>query len=172
MLLAISLLPTLLTLVYQYAVTYVRTSVVTSKVVFAPFEVWRVLSPNIPLSLILSLIGPVLLFASLTREQKKSLPVILSGATTLVAILQLILLGERSANGSLAASGNWFWGSYASIFILFVVLIIEYCKPGPLVGISKNRSITRTVAGLALTAHIASGIYYFLNIGMPGYADF
>ena len=42
-----------------------------------------------------------------------------------VSVLQLTLLAERLTGGAIAMDGNFFWGSYSAIFMVFVVSAIS-----------------------------------------------
>jgi hypothetical protein len=152
---------------------YVNPSVITAKPTLAPFVVWSAFSPNIALSLSLSLIGPALVFVALSKDRRRSLPIIVSWATLLVGIAELSLLGEGRADGGIALSGNWFWGAYTAATIVFLVSIVELFRQFRSSEIRPPaRVLTTYVAALALCGHVASGIYYVLNIGVGHYANY
>ena len=172
-LLAIAFLPAAVVLAYQYVVVYVNASVITAKPTFAPFVVWSAFSPNIILSIALSLAGPLLVFIALSRERRRSLPMVISWTTLLVGIFQLSFLGEGLSDGKIALSGNWFWGAYTAATIVFIVSIVELFRQ---LRPSEARTLARTpttyIAALAICGHVASGIYYVLNIGVGHYANY
>ncbi len=172
-LLAIGFVPAALVLAYQYVVVYVNPSVITAKPTFAPFIVWSAFSPNIVLSIALSLIGPLLVLIALPRERRRSLPVVIGWATLLVGIVQLSILGEGLSDGKIALSGNWFWGAYTAATIVFIVSIVELFRQFRFSeGRTPGRIMTTYVAALAICGHVASGIYYVLNIGVGHYANY
>lgn len=173
LLVLIAFLPAGLVLAYQYLVVYVDPSVITAKPTFAPFVVWSAFSPNIALSIVLSLVGPALVFIALPKERRRSLPIVMGWVTLLVSIIQLSLLGEGRTDGGIALSGNWFWGSYTVATIVFIISIVELLRQ---IRSSEVRTSAQTlvmyVAALAICGHVASGIYYVLNIGVGHYANY
>jgi hypothetical protein len=173
LILAIAYVPVLAALCYQYLVVYVGAPIVTStKPSFDPLAVWRAFSPNIPLSLALSLAGPILVFVALRPDRRRSLPVVLSWVALLIAIAQAALLGEQDKAGHLVLDGNWFWGAYTALAIVFFVSFIELVRLVRSTPHSLERNLIIGVAVLALVGHIAAGVYYVLNIGAGDYPSY
>jgi hypothetical protein len=115
----------------------------------APLAVWRLYSPNIPASILLSLafpLGVLLLHWPLARRQPT---LALAWSVLLVAVLQMALLAER---GPRRTHANFFWGSYTANYLLFVESAVL------LAGAPRS---ARTTAGWGLlAAHAATGLVY------------
>src|SRR5690606_22125386 len=79
--------------------------------VVAPLAAWRNFSDNIPWSIVLSLFGVVVALIALIIRRGVTPDVVLAWSVLGVAIVELCLLAEQMSDGSLANSGNWFWGA-------------------------------------------------------------
>lgn len=171
-LLAVGFLPAAAVLIGQYISVYVG-GFRQEELVIKPFAAWEVFSSNIPLSIALSIAGPVLILFAISPEQRRKPWIVLAWLAFVVALLETIFLAELSpTDGSLNQSGNWFWGSYTAIALLFLVSGIEAVRTfrsGPL---SPERRLVLFVAAIALIGHVATGIYYVLSIGTPAYGKF
>lgn len=108
--------PAILTLVYQWYFTFVHNNFLASgaKTIIAPFFVWSKYSPHIPFSLLLSIAFP--LFVSLFYFKKIDFYLKLSWLTFLVALSITVTFAEYPNWGA----GNYFWGSIAANYILFL----------------------------------------------------
>jgi hypothetical protein len=143
----------------QYADTYMGSSGTTSfsgestHVIIAPFAVWKLYSPNIPASLLLSIAFPLSVVVLYFREVKTNPMVLLAWGVWAVAVLQYVLLAE---SGEYLADGNWGWGSNIAMYIVFLV--------SAMVFLSRPRSPRYYLAAVLFALHIATGIYYFTKI--------
>ena len=116
--------PAILTLVYQWYFTFVHNNFLApgAKTIVAPFFVWSNYSPHIPLSLLLSIPFPLLVL--LFYFKKIDFYLKLSWLTFLVALTITITFAEYPNWGA----GNYFWGSIAANYILFLFSIAFLLK--------------------------------------------
>ena len=119
----------------------------------APLAVWSQWSPNIVASLLLSLAFPLGVVVLFFKEIKHNFTVLLAWGVFAIALLQYMLLTET---GEAAADGNWGWGSNLAIYILFLVSVTTF--------VSQPRSFKFYFVAALFGLHVASGIYYYLNI--------
>lgn len=98
----------------------------------------------------------------LSRKQKMDTTVVLTVLFNLVAIVEMMLLGE---SGFRAADGNFGWGMMGASLMLWVVCMIRFLKedvvkrwykPGNLIG------------WLLLGWHLVSGVYYIAYLFTTG----
>jgi hypothetical protein len=126
-------------------------------VALEPLAVWRLYSPNIPASIVLSVAFPLvvlLLCWPIARQQSR---LVLAWSVLLVAVLQMALLAESGARWS---HGNFFWGAYAANYILFVesAALLASLPRSP-------RSPRSILAWSILGAHAIAGVVY---VGFAG----
>jgi hypothetical protein len=143
----------------QYADSYLSSGVTpsasatSSPFIIAPFAVWTLYSPNIPASLLLSIAFPLSVAILYFDKIKANLPTLLAWGVWLVALLQYILLAET---GEYFRDGNWGWGSNIAMYIVFLTsMMVVLSEP-----ISRRFYLVTVV----WTLHLATGIYYFVNI--------
>ena len=74
-------------------------------------------------------------------------------------------------SGAINNDGNLFWGSYAALFVVFVVTVTELCRVIVSGGWprSRVRRALVVVAIVALMGHAGSGLYYATHAGVDGY---
>jgi hypothetical protein len=108
--------PAILTLAYQWYFTFIHNNFLVpgAKTIIAPFFVWSNYSPHIPVSLLLSIAFPLLVL--LFYFKKIDLYLKLSWLTFLAALSFTIIFSEYPNWGA----GNYFWGSIAANYILFL----------------------------------------------------
>lgn len=116
--------PAILTLVYQWYFTFVHNNFLApgAKTIIAPFFVWSKYSPHIPFSLFLSIAFPLLVLLFYFRKIDFYLK--LSWLTFLVALFITVTFAEYPNWGA----GNYFWGSIAANYILFLFSIAFLLK--------------------------------------------
>jgi hypothetical protein len=136
-------------LLLQFALTYGGDS--KSSIIIDPFGVWGNYSPYIVRSLLLSIAYPALYTILNLRTLSSSTK--LSWGIFLVALLQFSLLAEM---GDRYFDGNWSWGSYISLYILFVSVTKDFLK--------QKFSWKSIPVLLVLLAHLASGVLYLNKI--------
>jgi len=79
------------------------------------------------------------------------------------------LLAERFKDGRISLDGNFFWGSYSAIFMLFVVSAISLARAffdGPTSG---GRRAALFAAFIVLALHAGTGFYYLERAGVSGF---
>lgn len=165
-------LPATLLLASQYLLVFGAGGVRKTELTFAPFAVWSTFSANIPISIGLSIAGPLVVLLVLPRSLKRDPGLVLSWAVLTVSILQLALLAERTQNGTISMEGNFFWGSYSGVFMVFVASAISLTKAyisGPDSARHRGRLMIATVI---LTLHVATGFYYLGRAGVEGFPVF
>jgi hypothetical protein len=113
----------------------------------APLAVWRLYSPDIPASILLSLAFPLAVLVLHWAAARRQPPLLLAWSVLLVAILQMALLAERGPRWTHA---NFFWGAYAANYILFVESAVLLA--------AAPRSWRTTVAWALLAAHAGAGL--------------
>lgn len=115
----------------------------------APLAVWRLYSPNIPASTLLSIAFPLAVLILHWPAASRQAPLRLAWFVLLIAVLQMAFLAER---GPRRTHGNLFWGAYAANYLLFVESVVV------LAGEPRSR---RTICAWALLAcHAVSGLAY------------
>lgn len=121
------------------------------------FGPWSLYSPNIPLSLLLSVAFPasvlLLSYGSVLADREA----MFSWLVFLVALIQAAFLAE---SGGRLAHGNFFWGAHLALMILF----ITHAK----ISLTEKRRRHRTIEFGVLTLHVGSGIYYYVNFASGG----
>jgi hypothetical protein len=115
----------------------------------APLAVWRLYSPNIPASILLSLAFPLGVLVLHWKIARRQAQLALAWSVLLVAVLQMALLAER---GPRWPHANFFWGAYAANYLLFVESAVL------LAGAPRSRRTT--LAWGLLAAHAAAGVVY------------
>ena len=124
-------------------------------IAFAPFGVWRLYSPNIPVSLLLSVAFPLGVILLYYQEVKTDVSVLLAWGVFLVATAQYALLAET---GERFADANWIWASNIAMYLLFLVSTV--------VLLAQPRSKRFYFLGSLLALHVAAGIYYYARVAL------
>jgi hypothetical protein len=124
-------------------------------VVFAPLAVWRLYSPNIPVSLFLSVVFPLGVAVLYFSEIKRDTSVVLAWAVLLVAIAQYALLAE---SGERFMDANWIWASNFAMYLVFLV--------STAVLLAQRRSRRFYFLAVLFGLHLASGIYYYARVAL------
>ncbi len=163
-LLLIMFIPVVLVLIFQYVAVFDAEFIRKTTLSFAPFQVWSKYSANLSLSLFLSLAGPVLMLIALSARGRMSAAVVISWSTLIVAIAQLALFAEVFEDGTISYEGNWFWGSYTAITIVFLWTIIALLDDLKSEVTTSWDSVIRPITAVAISAHVFSGVYYLLTV--------
>ena len=165
----IAFLPTALLLADQYLLVFGSKGVRKTNFVFAPFAVWETYSASVPISIGLSIAGPLAVLLAVPRKWRTGRAMTLAWAVLVFSVLQLALLAEKFENGSISMEGNFFWGSYSAIFMVFVVSAIALARAyldGP---VSVGRRAGLFTAFILLSLHVATGLYYLGRAGVSGF---
>ena len=132
-----------------------------SKVVVRPFLVWSRFSPNIPLSLMLSLVFPIVYLilhpTELCNEQLRYV-----WSLYVVSVLIFILFAET---GPRLYHGNFLWQASICSYILFLVTCSRYGARLIELGAWAWRNV---VLSLCLLVHLLSGLVYMSSILIQG----
>lgn len=137
----------------------------------APLAAWQLFSDNIPWSLLLSLLGVIIALIVLLALRQHTCEQMLAWAVLGLAILQLSLFAERLPDGSLAESGNWFWGAYTALMVLVLWSATALRASISRAGTTRRRILPIVAVGF-LGLHVAAGIYYALSVGTPAYGAY
>ncbi len=123
-----------------------------------PLAVWRLYSPHISVSILLSLAFPLGVLACCFRTARRPGALALAWSVLLVAVLQMAWLAEP---GPRLTHGNFFWAAYTANYLLFVESAV--------VLIAAPRSSRTWAAWSLLGAHTLAGLVYVgrLIAGIP-----
>lgn len=164
-LIALSFLPATLMLVVQYGLVF-RASVRDTSMTIAPLAVWKQFSDNIPLSILLSVAGPLVALLVLPRIARKSHDLVLAWGALAIAVLQMSVLAEAAPGGAIDLDGNFFWGSYTAMLVVFLVSVIALARAFPAWPSGAGRRVAVVVAVVLIGLHVASGLVYVLFAGV------
>lgn len=156
--------PVTLLLAYQYLMVFAAGGVRETSPALRPFAEWSLHTDSIPLSLMLSLAGPLAALLAIGGERRRSLAVVLSWSTVVVAVAQLALLAEVESDGAISGHGNWFWGAHLAVLMLFVVSFVELARASLSWPQRKARRGAIVVAAALLALHVMSGVIYAVGI--------
>lgn len=165
----LAFLPTTLLLAYQYLLVFGSEGFRQTDLVFAPLVVWKTFSANVPISIGLSIAGPLAVLLAVPRKWLRDRAMVLAWLVLAVSVLQVALLAERFKDGRISLDGNFFWGSYSAIFMLFVVSAISLARAffdGPTSG---GRRAALFAAFIVLALHAGTGFYYLERAGVSGF---
>jgi hypothetical protein len=90
-----------------------------------------------------------------TRKQKWDTCCILTLLLNMVAILEMIILGE---GGSRSQDGNFAWGLMGASMMLWIVCLIRFLKNEDMKQWFKPKNL---IAWALLAWHLVSGVYYY-----------
>jgi hypothetical protein len=162
---AVAIVPALLTLVLQWRWAYAHDSHLTSassRIVFAPFEAWHLHTKSVLLSTLRSIAFPLAYAALYPGGLRRSTRLGLAWATFLSAWLWVALAAE---SGVRMWNFNFSWGAHLACYILFVATIQDWLQRDP------DRRPRDVVLGVLLSAHLVSGLIYFMRLAVGlGYA--
>ena len=135
------------------------------RTVVLPFREWQNFSENIPLSLLLSVIGPLCIAAIQGKEFYKRPENILSWTIYALALFMYAFLGEMRS-GEVLAQGNWTWAASLAAYLLFLssmATLLQLTRGAP-DSKSHIASIKIYLAWLLMFLHTASGILYLFDL--------
>ena len=91
----------------------------------------------------------------LSRKQKMDTTLVFTVLFNLVAIVEMMLLGE---SGFRAADGNFGWGMMGASLMLWIVCMIRFLKNEDMKQWFKPKKL---IAWTLLAWHLVSGVYYY-----------
>ena len=162
-------LPPVLLMAYQYSLVFGAEGIRQTKIGFAPFDVWSIYSENIPISIVVSLAGPVAVFLAVPRKWRSDQAIWLAWLVLAVSMLQFALLAEQDVDGASLGSANFFWGSYSAIFMVFVVSAIALARAYLEGQAAGGRRVALFTAFMFLSLHAGTGLYYMGRAGVSGF---
>lgn len=132
-----------------------------SGVAIRPFMVWRSFSPDIPLSVLLSLVFPAAYVLLYPKESGEPL-MRYAWSLYIASVLIFILFAET---GPRLSHGNFFWQTVVCAYILFFVTCARFSQRLFASGVKqwKNRILVA-----CLSAHVLSGMVYLPSIFVRG----
>ena len=148
--------PVLLVILAQYFGTFGEAT--GGGIAIRPFAVWRLFSPHIAVSLGLSVAFPLVALAVSWRRALRDSALMVAWAVFVLALLELIILAEK---GKAFPYGNFFWGSYAALFVLFLTSARTLL-------VTQAHGWRSLVAWGAFWAHGASGVLYLVYLLVSG----
>jgi hypothetical protein len=172
--LALVVLPTVLLLAVQYYLTFTVGTQVFEKptIGFEPFQVWSSYSANIPMSVILSLAGPLLAIPAMTKKRRRSLPIVTSWLVLGFAAAEYAFMTEYGTNGLPTNNGNWTWAVIPAMSVLFFVTLIQLVKSIGEPESYPQQRIVQVLACACFAMHLLSGVFYVMNVGVAGFPTF
>jgi uncharacterized membrane protein YidH (DUF202 family) len=174
---ALAFLPCLVLLAFQYLTGYAtgNTGAETltwedgdklqlfarDRIVFDLLGVWRTMTPNIPVSILLGFAFPLSVLAFRFRRVVRDVPLCLAWIMTTVGLLQFSILAEVARY----RHGNFMWGYLGAMSLLFAFSMVEYLRW--LASSEQNSRIQRIgliLSSILLSLHAVSGLFYLIRI--------
>ncbi|STY29509.1 Uncharacterised protein [Legionella wadsworthii] len=139
---ALIIIPALMTLSYQWYFTFVKNELFNhpTATVFAPFLVWSTYSPHLFISLLLSIAFPLIILVFYFKKMDRFL--IIAWLTFLVSLGIFSFFAEYPVH----LNGNFWWGSIASNYILFLF--------------SVKLLLTQSINWKSITAYSILGLHF------------
>lgn len=173
---AFAYIPVVLLVIVQYVMTFWGTEGLNSGegVIFAWLEVLGFWAPNVFIStILLPMLFPMYALLIDFRNNLQDREVWLALCCFCTAWLEAAVLAE---NGKRMYDGNFTWGLYIAMFLMWVVMLkrfIKYCKNTvssvPDVFLSVKLKGYKIYIGLILfSVHIFCGLYYFYYLVSKG----
>ena len=153
-----------MTLAWQYYYTYINKgslSYTSNGIVFAPLEVYRILSPDSLLpKFLFSILLPLTVYLLYFGKAKQHLPLNLAWLTFLFSGFDAYFLAE---DGPEKSFGNLLWSGQITLFILFAVSVAFFIREEFTV---QNTGPWKRYARMAtclvvLALHLVSGMAYY-----------
>lgn len=149
------ILPTVFILAIQWYFTFKSNNLFShpNKTIINPFLVWRLYSPHLFISFILSICFPLIILCFYIHKFDKF--IIFAWFTFLLALLMIIFLAEYPGY----PAGNYFWGAIASNYILFLYSVATLLK--------QKVDYKFYICSFIFMLHLFSGLYllysFFIN---------
>lgn len=168
--LGLALLPAVILLGVQYILIFGSHGVAKTHLALAPFAVWNVYSASVPVSIGLSVAGPLAVLLVLPKKWRNERAMALAWLVLMASLVQVALFAEQLQSGAIASGGNFFWGSYSAMFMVFVVSAISLVRAILDGRTSLARRAALWAAALVLALHAGSGIYYVMRAAVTSTA--
>ena len=153
-----------ITLIFiQYTILYVNSLNASglyddSKVVISIFQVWSHFSPNIPISLLGSILFPVIYIAFYWKEACQNLLMKYTISGYIIAVIIFSLFME---------TGNSVWQCIVTSYILYMVVSAFFLKK---INVAKNNNSSLVLSNknkiilFVFCLHLLSGLFYIIKI--------
>jgi hypothetical protein len=155
---ALLLAPALAVLCLQYFSTYQHDGA-TDRIHYDFLGVWRLMSPNVGVSILLVLAFPLAVLSFRFNSAVRNRQLMFSWLLTGIAIAQFALFAEDVKYGH----GNFSWGYAIVLPLLFVFSTCEFLRW--LRGPSSPRPCVKllvVIAAVLFSLHVYSGVFYFI----------
>jgi hypothetical protein len=153
------LIPGILILAIQYALTYYFPSTDNNSIIFSPLGVMSSISSNLMMKLILSILFPFSVLIFNFQQIIRDKTMLLAWLGFLVSLVQTYFLAE---GGNRFGNGNFLWGSQIMLFILFVVSAryLWRIKIGSRSFSNPEKAIELGIFSL----HVLAGVAYYVSL--------
>lgn len=170
LLLAVTYIPTICVLVWQYVVEFEGTYNNGDErgMGFKVGGSWAMYSDNIPLAIILAALFPIIMLIIHRKQLRESEQFRFSWQIFLISLLIYFFLIEK---GYRAKDGNFGWGYLYGLFLVFFTSIEEWIKDVReliMIGGAKSQKIVVVLETFLMLVHFAFGIHY-LQLLFMGY---
>lgn len=136
----------------------------TSAIGWAPMAVVSHYSSFIPLTFLTSVAFPLITVIVLRKRVLTRPAIQFAGILFAVAAVEAYLFVEHST-GTEILDGNWFWGAHATLFLLFLVLVIALSD----ITASKIQTIPGIMTcWMVFALHVVSGIAWLIRYCVHG----
>lgn len=158
-----AVLPCIVLLMVQYTVSFYLSSASDGGVEIAWLAVWKVWSPNVLLSLLLSMAFPVyyyIVFAN--RREGHGTGDRLAGCTFLCGLLEYAILAET---GERRYHGNFMWGLQLAAFLIYFVSVRKFYVLNAAYDYNDRRERRKISAGwIILLFQVYFGVHYIIQL--------
>jgi hypothetical protein len=170
---SLALLPTMILLMIQFLTAYAAGPApatlsteagrlyLNDRIQFGFLAVWRRYTTNVPVSIALALAFPASVLIFRFRQAVRRPALVLAWLSTAIGIAQFAMLAEVSRMNQ----GNFGWGYYLAMHVLFVFSAVEYTVW--LSGWRQERVRGRLgiiASSVILLLHFSSGVYYLARV--------
>lgn len=170
LLLACTYIPTIVDLLYQYKEVFAGNdySGVERGMMFDPFGVWLLYSNNIPLSIILAGLFPIVTLLLHRSELVRNAQYRFSWQIYLAGLIMAILLAEK---GFRYTDCNFFWGYMSGLFVVFLTSIEQWVLDVKRIissDVNNKHICIVCVESIFMLLHVICGLRYFMILFNAG----
>ncbi|MEQ9188100.1 MAG: hypothetical protein RLP15_10225, partial [Cryomorphaceae bacterium] len=152
------------TLLSQF-VYYYGKSDSTASIKLSPFESWEVWSDNLLISLIVSILGPLVFLLMYPKRNWQIKELKLAWMVFVASMIVFVLFSDYKG-GAVSKGNNFLWGPAMALNVLFYAIIKEIYSIWKVEGWS-NRKLRWVI--LIFSLHVLSGALYLLKYPFLGY---
>jgi hypothetical protein len=151
------MIPTILTLSWQYIIAYTGSANAETRIIFAPFIVESAFSGFLLPKFLLSIFFPLVILLILNKSLLKDFEMQFSWFTFLLGAIQVYFFAE---GGQYLYDGNFRWGAQITLLLLFIISARFVYQRWGKTNIQSVKE--KLIVYLAYLPHVASGIIYYL----------